>query len=100
MPLETLQLEVLITLPFDKFIRSRTHGSALGKRLGSYLLKMLLGDDGEKDHTFEEQGEGGTLNCAPSADAVAGNGLIRDQMDRMRIDDLDFFDGPNIAVLR
>ena len=58
MLLESLQFEVLIALPFDKFIRSRTDWSALGKRLGTNLLKMLLGDDGEKDHTFQEQGKG------------------------------------------
>ena len=84
MPLETLQFEVLIALPFNKFIRSRAHWSALGKRLGTNLLNMLFGDDWEKDHTFQKKREG----------------LVSDQMDRVCIDELDLFNAPNITVLR
>jgi hypothetical protein len=64
--------------------RAGAHGRGGAEGLVADLLDVPLGDDGEEHQALQEQGKG----------------LVRRDVDGVGRDDLDFLDGPHVAVLR
>jgi hypothetical protein len=81
---ERLEPDVLIALPLHELPGAGAHRGRAAERLVPHLLEVLLGEDGEEHEAFEEQGER----------------LVGDELDRLGVDDLDFLDCANVAVLR
>jgi len=80
---EGLEADQLVALPLDELPRPRSHRGGRPERLVAHRLDVLLGHDGEEDEPLQQEREG----------------LVGDDVDRLRIHHADFLDGADIAVL-
>ncbi len=80
---ERLEPDVLVALPLHELPGAGAHGRRAAERFVADLLDVLLRHDAEVDQTLEQEREG----------------LVGDQLDRVRVDDLHFLDRADVAVL-